>query len=108
MVVPNVEPETPEVEDGPAFMPVAPLLLPMVSPLTTISTRRFIWRPAAVLFEATGLSWPKPRSVTLLDGTPWLTRKLRTAAARRSDRARLKSGEPVLSVKPSTSSLRSG
>src|SRR5205823_8117341 len=40
-VMAPAEPETPGV-------PRAPALLPMASPLTTISTRRFIWRPAAV------------------------------------------------------------
>ena len=33
---------------------------PITSPLTTISTRRFCWRPAAVSFEATGPSLPSP------------------------------------------------
>lgn len=98
VTAPDAEPETPGVEAGAAFILPAPLLLPIASPLTTISTRRFIWRPAAVRLEATGLSGPKPRSVTLLEGTPWLTRKLRTAAARRSDNVMLNSCEPVLSV----------
>lgn len=34
------------------------MFVPIAVPLTTSSTRRFICRPAAVLFDATGLDSP--------------------------------------------------
>src|SRR5450631_1406412 len=37
------------------------MLVPMISPETTSSTLRFIWRPAAVELSATGIVFPKPR-----------------------------------------------
>src|SRR5262245_9966547 len=41
----------------------------------TTSTRRFIWRPAAVLLVATGLDLPKPRTaLTRSDLTPAVVR----------------------------------
>jgi len=45
-------------------------LVPMISPETTSSTRRFIWRPAAVALSATGVVLPNPRAVTLSRVTP--------------------------------------
>ena len=38
--------------------------LPITSPVTTMSTRRLSWRPAAVLLSATGSALPRPRAVT--------------------------------------------
>src|SRR5207253_4078792 len=43
---------------------LGPMGVPMMSPETTSSTLRFFWRPAAVSFEATGFSLPKPLAVT--------------------------------------------
>ena len=40
-----------------------PIGVPIISPETTISTRRFFCRPAAVSLDATGLSLPKPLAV---------------------------------------------
>jgi hypothetical protein len=37
-----------------------PICVPITSPETTISTRRFFCRPADVLLSATGLSMPRP------------------------------------------------
>lgn len=86
----------------------APTLLPIAAPLTTNSTRRFIWRPEAVAFEATGFDSPRPLVVTASGPTPWPTRKFLTVSARLSESVWLYCGVPVLSVKPSISSLRSG
>ena len=36
---------------------------PITSPETTISTRRFSWRPEAVLLSATGSALPSPTAV---------------------------------------------
>src|ERR1051326_5044220 len=36
--------------------------LPITSPVTTMSTRRLSWRPAAVLLSATGSALPRPRA----------------------------------------------
>jgi hypothetical protein len=38
--------------------------LPITSPVTTMSTRRLSWRPAAVLLSATGSALPIPVAVT--------------------------------------------
>ena len=43
---------------------------PIASPETTMLTRRFCWRPAAVPLSATGLALPYPAAVTLAAGTP--------------------------------------
>lgn len=82
---------------GGGFAPGA-LFAPMAVPLNTNSTRRFIFRPAAVVFGAIGFSCPMPFAVTLSVGTPWLIRKSRTDAARFSERAWFHCGVPVLSV----------
>jgi hypothetical protein len=42
----------------------------MIEPETTISTRRFNWRPAAVVFDATGRDLPNPAAEMKLAGTP--------------------------------------
>lgn len=65
-------PETPPVEPGavPMADPGAPAPLPIELPLTTNSTRRFCWRPAAVAFVATGLDSPNPFVVTASVLTP--------------------------------------
>src|SRR6185295_19550221 len=55
------------------------------SPETTTSTRRFIWRPAALSLDATGRLSPNPRAEIEDVATPCWTRKSRTACARRSD-----------------------
>src|SRR5882672_2533480 len=51
-----------------------PTWVPITSPETIISTRRFSFRPAAVLLSATGFPLPKPRAITLLMETLELTR----------------------------------
>ena len=48
--------------------------VPITSPETIISTRRFSLRPAAVLLSATGRVLPKPRAITLLIDTLLSTR----------------------------------
>lgn len=48
--------------------------MPMGSPETTSSTRRFCCRPAAVSLEATGPLLPNPIAVTDGLDTPWATR----------------------------------
>src|SRR5579864_6854486 len=53
---------------------VGPICVPMISPETTSSTRRFCWRPEAVVLLATGLSLPKPRADTLPELIPSPTR----------------------------------
>src|SRR6267154_2471618 len=50
--------------DGP------PILVPIASPETIISTRRFCCRPAAVPLDATGIDLPSPVAVRLASGTP--------------------------------------
>jgi len=47
-----------------------PITVPITSPETTISTRRFCCRPPAVSFEATGCVLPKPFAVTELAAIP--------------------------------------
>lgn len=42
---------------------------PIGPPVTTISTRRFCCRPAALSFVATGLALPNPTAVTVSGGT---------------------------------------
>ena len=69
-----IEPEAPGVEAGAALILPFPMLLPMASPLTTISTRRLRWRPSAVALVATGSALPSPRALMLLEGTPWAIR----------------------------------
>ena len=51
-----------------------PIFVPMTSPDTMISTRRFCWRPAAVLLSATGIVSAKPWDVTEAVASPWSTR----------------------------------
>ena len=65
-------PETPPAEPGvvPMADPEAPVLPPIELPLTTNSTLRFCWRPAAVAFVATGLDSPNPLVVTASVATP--------------------------------------
>lgn len=48
--------------------------LPMASPESTSSTRRFCWRPSGVSFDATGAVFPKPLAVTASAGIPCCTR----------------------------------
>ena len=48
--------------------------VPMISPETTSSTRRFCWRPAAVSFDATGCVSPKPLAVRISASDPVQTR----------------------------------
>ena len=49
-------------------------LVPRTSPATTISTRRFCWRPAGEPLSATGLVLPKPCAVTTPESRPCATR----------------------------------
>src|SRR5580704_13401425 len=55
---------------------VAPgvIWVPITSPDTIISTRRFSFLPAAVLLSATGSALPSPRAITLLMETLLSTR----------------------------------
>src|SRR5439155_4845027 len=64
---------------------VGPSGVPIMSPETTISTRRLSCRPAGVSLEATGWLSPKPRAVIDDGVTPCWIRKSRTALARSSD-----------------------
>ncbi len=48
--------------------------VPMMSPETTISTRRFCCRPSLVSFEATGRVFPNPLDVMLSARKPCATR----------------------------------
>jgi len=57
-----------------AYWGLAGKRLPITSPDTIISTRRFNCRPAAVLLSATGSAFPIPRASTLLEETPELVR----------------------------------
>lgn len=70
--LPCVAPETPPAEPGvvPIVDPCAPVLLPIALPLTTNSTLRFCWRPAAVALVATGFDSPNPLVVTASVPTP--------------------------------------
>ena len=56
---------------------------------TTIATRRFCARPAAVWLSATGLRLPSPRCSMLPGARPVLTSTSDTAAARRAESASL-------------------
>jgi hypothetical protein len=47
---------------------------PMISPDTTISTRRFFARPSAVSLDSTGWVFPKPAAVIASAETFWLIR----------------------------------
>lgn len=57
-----------------ALLGVVSPLIPIGSPETTISTRRFRWRPASVEFDATGSALPSPTAITFVAGTPCPTR----------------------------------
>lgn len=59
---------TPLLTAPPGVVP--PVFWPIALPLTTISTLRFIWRPAAVWLDAIGSDLPKPLPLTLLSETP--------------------------------------
>jgi hypothetical protein len=61
---------------GAAGVVVAPgvIWVPITSPDTIISTRRFSLRPAAVPLSATGFPFPNPRAITLLIETPLFTK----------------------------------
>ena len=91
-----VAPEIPPETAGAAF--AGAIFCPMAVPLTTSSTRRLSWRPAAFELEATGSLSAKPSADTLPCATPWLVRKSRTASARLWESASLISCVPVLSV----------
>ena len=56
-----------------------------LTPLNSMSTRRFFWRPSFVLLVATGCDSPLPRVVIFEAGMPLETRYSFTAAARRSE-----------------------
>ena len=45
------------------FSDTTPTVVPITSPETTSSTRRFCWRPSAVSFDATGCVLPNPCDV---------------------------------------------
>ena len=47
-----------------------PISVPITSPETTSSTRRFSWRPLALSLEATGWVSPNPLVVTEPDAIP--------------------------------------
>jgi hypothetical protein len=51
-----------------------PVIFPITSPETIISTRRFNCRPSDVPLSATGSALPMPRATTLFIFTPELTR----------------------------------
>src|SRR5579863_497242 len=61
---------------------LAPIFVPITSPDTISSTRRFCCLPDEVLLVATGLVSPKPEADKLSRGTPWLPRYTTTASAR--------------------------
>src|ERR1035437_9337526 len=48
---------------GGRFLDTTPIVVPITSPETTSSTRRFCWRPSAVSFDATGCVLPNPCDV---------------------------------------------
>src|SRR6185436_1062749 len=54
-------------------------------PMTSISTRRFFWRPSFVLLLATGCFSPLPSVYTRFGSMPFDTRYALTASARRTD-----------------------
>jgi hypothetical protein len=51
------------------FWDSTPIMVPITSPETTSSTRRFCWRPSAVSFDATGCVFPNPFDVIDAAGT---------------------------------------
>jgi unsaturated chondroitin disaccharide hydrolase len=83
-------------------------LVPITSPDTTSSTRRFCCRPAAVSLPTAGIVSPNPFAVTDVEGTPCETRYSRTESARCSESRWLYASPPTLSVWPSTSIRRPG
>ena len=82
--------------------------VPITSPETTSSTRRFCCRPAAVSFVATGVVSPKPFAVRISGLSPCVIRYSRTDSARCSDSRWLYASLPTLSVCPSTSISKPG
>src|SRR6185436_891910 len=69
-------------------------------PMTSISTRRFFWRPSFVLLLATGCFSPLPSVYTRFGSMPFDTRYALTASARRTDSFWLYTSEPIESVWP--------
>src|SRR5438128_2057618 len=59
---------------GEACSALFPTCVPITSPETIISTRRFSLRPLAEVLSATGRVLPRPRATTLLIETPESTR----------------------------------
>jgi len=49
---------------------IVPIVVPITSPETISSTRRFCWRPSEVSFDAMGLVFPKPFEVVEDSGMP--------------------------------------
>src|SRR5512147_2015418 len=72
------------------------------------SIRRFMARPSAVVFGATGLSGPYPLVAILVAATPFATSHAFTASARACDSFTLVARFPVLSVCPPISTAISG
>ena len=52
------------------FDAILPIFVPITSPETTISTRRFLCLPSVVELSATGVVSPNPRDVTLVSESP--------------------------------------
>jgi hypothetical protein len=73
----------------------------------TTSTRRFCCRPAGVSLPASGYFFPYPRVKIRSELIPCFTNSSLTASARFSDRPRLYSSLPTLSVCPSINTFRS-
>src|ERR1700687_1829965 len=57
-----------------SYRDACPTAPPIASPDTTSSTRRFCWRPTAVLLSVTGRVLPKPTDVIASADTPCETR----------------------------------
>ena len=62
--------------------PYFPRLTPITFPLTMISTRRFSFRPAAVLLSAMGSASPSPLDVMVSADNPCAIKNCRTVSAR--------------------------
>jgi hypothetical protein len=64
------------------FCRYLPRLTPITFPLTMISTRRFSFRPAAVLLSAMGSASPSPLDVMASADNPCAIKNCRTVSAR--------------------------
>ena len=77
-----------------------PIAVPVTSPETISSTRRFFCLPDAVSFGATGMEKPRPTLVIEASGMPSIIRYCLTESDRYSESFWLISSEPTLSVCP--------